>query len=73
MSPLTAKKNPNLAGLFAHWTFCDVYYGQTAGWIKIPLDTEVCLGLGDIVLAGDPAIPYGKRHSSPPLFGPCLL
>ena len=32
-----------------------VYCGQTVGWIKMPLSTEVGLGLGDIVLDGDPA------------------
>jgi len=29
-----------------------VYYGQTAGWIKMPLGTEVGLGPGDIVTWG---------------------
>ena len=28
-----------------------------AGWIKMPLGTEVDLDLGDIVLLGDPALP----------------
>jgi len=27
-----------------------VYCGQTAGWIKMPLGTEVNLGPGDVVL-----------------------
>jgi len=49
-----------------------VYCGQTAGWTKTPLGTEVDLGPGHIVLDGDPA-PARKGHSSPPLFGPCLL
>jgi len=40
---------------------------QTAGWIKMPLGTEV--GLGDIVLDGDPA-PL-KRHS--PTFWPMFI
>ena len=31
----------------------------------MPLDTEVGLGSGDIVLDGDPALPHAKRHSSP--------
>ena len=31
-----------------------VYCGQTAGWIKIPLGTDVGLGIGD-VLDADPA------------------
>ena len=43
-----------------------VCYGQTAGWIKMPLGTEVGLGPGDFVLDGDPA----SRH---PIFGPCLI
>jgi len=29
-----------------------VYWGETAGWIKMPLGTEVGLGPGDIVLNG---------------------
>jgi len=32
-----------------------MYCGQTVGWIKLPLDTEVGLGPNDIVLHGDPA------------------
>jgi len=35
--------------LFGH-----VCSGQTAGWIKMPLDTVVDLGPGHIVLDGDP-------------------
>jgi len=49
-----------------------VYCGQTAGWIKMPLGTEVDLGPGHIVLGGDPAPPDGKGHSSPQLFSACL-
>jgi len=33
-----------------------------AGWVKVPLATEVGLGPGDIVLARDPAPPQ-KGHS----------
>ena len=45
-----------------------VYCGQTAAWIKMPLGTEVDLGLRDIVL------PTEKRaHPPHPIFGPCLL
>jgi len=33
-----------------------VYCGQTAGWIKTPLDTEVNLGPGNFVLDGFPAM-----------------
>jgi len=46
------------------------YCGETAGWIKMPLGTEVGLGPGEIVLDGDPAPPHGNGHSSPPFFGP---
>jgi len=50
-----------------------VYCGQTAAWIKIPLATEVGLGLRDIVFVVD-QLPQKKRHSHPhPIFGPCLL
>ena len=49
-----------------------VYCGQAAGWMTMPLGTEVDLGPGHIVLDGDPAPPR-KGHSSPLLFGPCLL
>jgi len=45
--------------------------GQMAGWINMPLGTEVGLGADDIALDGDPAPP--KKGHSPPLFGPCLL
>ena len=41
-----------------------VYCGQTAGWIKTPLGTEVDLGPGHFVLDGFPAI--GERgHGRP--------
>ena len=40
----------------------------------MPLGTEVNLGLGDIVLDGDPAPPSQKGgRAPPPIFGPCLL
>jgi len=47
-----------------------VYGGQRAGWIKMPLGTEVGLSPGDIVLDKDPASPKG---GTAPIFGPCLL
>jgi len=37
-----------------------VYYGQTAGWIKMPVGTEVGL-VQTTLLDGDPALPQ-KRH-----------
>ena len=49
-----------------------VYCGQTAGWIKMPLGTEVGLGPGYIVLDGDPAALPARRGKAP-IFGPCLL
>jgi len=48
-----------------------VYCGQMAAWIKMPIGTEIGLGLRDIVLDGDPAPPL-KGHS-PPIFGQCPL
>jgi len=41
-----------------------VYYGQTAGWIKMALEKEVGLGPGHIVLDGDPA-PFPKKGQTP--------
>jgi len=40
-----------------------VYFGQTAGWIKMKLGTQVGLGRGHIVLDGDPAHPPPKGHN----------
>jgi len=44
-----------------------VYRGQTVGWIKIPLSTEIGLGAGDILLVRDPAPPR-KGAQQPPYF-----
>ena len=41
-----------------------VYCGQTAGWIKTPLGTEVDRGPGHFVLDGFPAI--GERGTAAP-------
>jgi len=46
--------------------------GQSAGWIKMPHGTEVCLSSGHIVLDGDPAPPKGAQLASP-IFSPFLL
>ena len=43
-----------------------VYCGQTAGWIKTPLSTEVDPGPGHFVLDGFSAI--GERGTAAPLF-----
>ena len=44
-----------------------VYCGQTAGWIKMALGTEVGLSPGHIVLDGDLA-PHPKKGAEPPNF-----
>ena len=62
---------PSLKGALPQYSI-HVYCGQTARWMKTQLGTHVDLGVGYIVLDGDPAPPR-KGHSSPPLFGPCLL
>jgi len=54
-----------------------VYCGQTAGWMKTPIGTEVDLVPGHIVLDGarltGPQLPSRKDRAAPPLLGPCLL
>jgi len=45
-----------------------VYCGQTAAWIKMPLGTEVDLGLRDIVFDVDPATPRKKGTPTPTQF-----
>ena len=48
--------------------------GQTAGWMKTALGTEVDLSPGHVVLDGDPDPPRkGAQQPPPPLFGGCLL
>ena len=49
-----------------------MYCGETAGWIKMVLGMGVGLGVGHIVLDGDPA-PLPKKGAEPPIFGPSLL
>jgi len=44
-----------------------VYCGQTVGWMKMKLGTQVGLGPGHIVLDGDPP-PLLKKGSEPPNF-----
>ena len=50
-----------------------VYCGQTAAWIKMPLGTEVGLGLRSTVFDVDTATLRKKAHSPHPIFGPCIL
>jgi len=47
--------------------------GQTAGWIKMPLGTEVGLGLRDIVFDVDPATPRKRAHPHLPNFWPMSI
>ena len=47
--------------------------GQMAGWIEMLLGTEVGISPGHIVLDGTQLSPQKGGHSSPHLFGPCLL
>jgi len=51
-------------GTAAPQVLAHVCSGQTAGWIKMPLGTEVDLGPGQIVL-DEAQLPSGKGHSSP--------
>jgi len=53
-------------------SFWPVYCGQTAGWLKTPLGTEVDLGPGNIVLDGVPGL-HETGTAAPHPFGPCLL
>jgi len=41
-----------------------VYCGQTVGWIKTPLGTEVGLSQGDIMLDGDQTPPPTERSTA---------
>ena len=50
-----------------------LYWGQTVGWIRTPLDKEVGLGPGDTVLDGDPAPPPTERGTATPTFWPTAL
>jgi len=40
-----------------HPILAHVYCGKTAGWIKVPLGTEVNVGPGDVVLDWGAALP----------------
>jgi len=50
-----------------------VYRGQMARWVKMPLGTEVGLGLHDICVRCRPSYTPEKRaHPPHPIFGPHL-
>ena len=48
------------------------YCGQTAGWMKTPLGTEVVIGAGHIVLDGYPAL-RERGTAPPPSFRPMSI
>ena len=50
-----------------------VYCGQRAAWMKMPLGTEAGLGLHDIMFDVDPVSPEKWAHPPDPMFGPSLL
>jgi len=50
-----------------------LYYGQTAGCIKMPLGTEVGLGLYATLCSMWTQLPPEKGHTHPTQFFPCLL
>ena len=50
----------------SHPVFGPCFCGQTAGWMKMPLGTEVELGPGHIVLDGVPAL--RERGRAAPIF-----
>jgi len=57
---------PTERGTTASHFSAHVYCGQTAGWIRILLGTEVGLNSNDIVLDGDrPAPPPWKEAKQP--------
>ena len=55
--------NPTENGAAAPDFSVHVYCGQTAGWITMPLGTQVNVGSGDVVLDGVAAPP--KRGTAP--------
>jgi len=46
-------------------TFTMVYCGQTVGWVRMSIGTEVGLGPGHIVFDGDPAPPMERGRAAP--------
>ena len=50
-----------------------LYCGNKAGYIKMPLGTEVGLGLRDIVFDVDPATPRKRAPQPLPNFGSSIV
>jgi len=63
---------PPQKGGGAHKFSAHVYFGQTAGWIKMALGMEVGLSPGDFVLDGDPAPSQKGGRAPSPIFGKFL-
>jgi len=61
--------NPTENGAAAPDFSVHVYCGQTAGWITMPLGTQVSHGPGHIVFDGGPA-PLTERGTAAPTFRP---
>jgi len=57
------QKGHSSAPLIGPCLYCGLC-GQTAGWIKVPLGTEVGLGPSHTVSDGDPAPPKGSQARS---------
>ena len=62
------KKGHSPATQFVAYIYC----GQTAGWMKTPLGTEVDIGAGHIVLDGFPAL-RERGITPPPSFRPMSI
>ena len=55
-----------------HHFSAHVYCGQTAGWMRMSLGTEVGLGLSTIVFDVNPATPRKKAHPPHPILAHVL-
>ena len=56
---------PHKGGIAPPQFSAHFYCGQTAGCIKMPLRTEICLGLRDIVFDVEPATPEKGTPTAP--------
>ena len=64
----TQSRSSAASDVYKRQFLAHVHCGQTAGWIKMPLHTEVNLGPGDVVLDGVPALRERGTAASTPLF-----
>jgi len=67
----TAPPPPTGRAACVHNPRCHVHCGKTAGWIKLPLGTEVGLGQRYCVRWRPSSLTEGAQQT--PLFGLCLL